>query len=274
MAQRYKVLIVVKTYPSISLKYDELVCTAGFLENGDWVRIYPIPFRKLDFEKQYSKYQWIELELEKNSQDFRPESFKPVNIETMQLLDKVEADGKDWALRRKLCLNKVYTNLTDLIAEAKNELIRTSLAVFKPKRITNFIIENESREWDKEKLDIVMANRKQLNLFASKTISEDVADKLPYKFSYVFEDETGREATFMIEDWEIGALYWNSLRVNAGSEIKAKEAVIKKYYLEFVGKKDIYFFLGTTRQWHLVSPNPFVIIGIFYPGPITQLSLF
>jgi hypothetical protein len=36
---RTKVLITVKTYPTISVKYDELVCTAGFREDGSWVRI-------------------------------------------------------------------------------------------------------------------------------------------------------------------------------------------------------------------------------------------
>lgn len=41
-----KVLITVKTYPAISKKYDELVCTAGFREDGSWIRIYPIQFRK------------------------------------------------------------------------------------------------------------------------------------------------------------------------------------------------------------------------------------
>ncbi len=44
-----KVLIAVKTYPTLSTKYDELVCTAGFLEDGSWVRVYPIPFRKLEY---------------------------------------------------------------------------------------------------------------------------------------------------------------------------------------------------------------------------------
>ena len=37
-----KVLITVKTYPTISTKYEELVCTAGFKEDGTWIRIYPI----------------------------------------------------------------------------------------------------------------------------------------------------------------------------------------------------------------------------------------
>ncbi len=31
-------------------------------------------------------------------------------------------------------------------------------------------------------------------------------------------------------------------------------------------KKDVYLFLGTNREWHIrKSPNPFMIIGIFYP---------
>ena len=61
-----KVLITVKTYPAISSKYDELVCTAGFLEDGRWIRIYPIQFRKKSFEEQYKKYDWIEIDLVKN----------------------------------------------------------------------------------------------------------------------------------------------------------------------------------------------------------------
>ncbi len=55
-----KVLVTVKTYPTLSQKYDELVCTAGFLEDGSWIRVYPVPFRKLD--TRYKKWQWIELE--------------------------------------------------------------------------------------------------------------------------------------------------------------------------------------------------------------------
>jgi hypothetical protein len=33
-----KVLITVKTYPLPSNKYEELVCTAGVLEDGRWIR--------------------------------------------------------------------------------------------------------------------------------------------------------------------------------------------------------------------------------------------
>ena len=60
-----KVLITVKTYPAISKKYDELVCTAGFLEDGSWIRLYPIQFRKKSYAEQYKKYQWVELDIVK-----------------------------------------------------------------------------------------------------------------------------------------------------------------------------------------------------------------
>jgi hypothetical protein len=44
---RKRVLITVTTYPLPSRTYDELVCTAGVLEDGSWIRIYPVPFKFL-----------------------------------------------------------------------------------------------------------------------------------------------------------------------------------------------------------------------------------
>ena len=62
-----RVLITVKTYPTLSRKYGETVCTAGVREDGSWVRIYPVPFRRLDEEEQYTKYDWLECRLVRNS---------------------------------------------------------------------------------------------------------------------------------------------------------------------------------------------------------------
>jgi len=42
-----KVLIAVTTYPLPSRSYDELVCTAGLLEDGTWIRIFPIPMARV-----------------------------------------------------------------------------------------------------------------------------------------------------------------------------------------------------------------------------------
>jgi len=145
-----KVLITVKTYPSLSEKYDELVCTAGFLEDGSWIRIYPVPFRKLDYQNRYEKWHWIELDLVKNTSDFRPESYRPSDLnKEIRILDKIDTKN-DWSVRKEFTLKNVFTNMTDLIKNAKENGI--SLAVIKPKNVIDFIWEPCEREWDKRKL--------------------------------------------------------------------------------------------------------------------------
>lgn len=200
-----KVLIAVKTYPTLSEKYDELVCTAGFLEDGSWIRIYPIPFRKLNYEKRYKKWQWIELDLVKNTNDFRPESFRPRDIE--QNIDIIGSiDPRHWDRRKEIVLKNTYCNMNDLIAEAKNPDKSTSLAVFKPKQIIDFVWEPCQREWDKKKLDKVLANQAQGNLFDAEETKKifNVVRKLPYEFSYKFTAAGGTQHKLMIEDWELG----------------------------------------------------------------------
>lgn len=73
------ILIAVKTYPTLSETYDELVCTAGFLEDGSWIRVYPVPYRKLEYADQYEKWQWITIDVVKNTKDFRKESYRPTS---------------------------------------------------------------------------------------------------------------------------------------------------------------------------------------------------
>lgn len=79
----------------------------------------------------------------------------------------------------------------------------------------------------------------------------------------------------MIEDWEIGALYFNCLRAAEGNQADALKKVKAQYEDSFILNKDIYFFLGTTKEWHTRrSKNPFVIIGVFYPKKELQTKLF
>lgn len=278
-----KVLIAVKTYPSLSSKYDELVCTAGFLENGSWIRIFPIPFRKLEYDKRYSKYDWVEIDLIKNAIDFRPESYKPRSIENaFNVVDHIETHN-NWQQRKEVVFKKVYTNLTQLIVEAKDKKIATSLATFKPTAIVDFTIEEVEREWDKNKLNILKAKAQQLHLFQHSENPFEVVRKLPFKFSYKFKDDEGTVSKLMIEDWEIGALYWKILAKYDGHdrETKACEDVRKKYWDDFALTKDLYLFLGTVYESHAKNyPNPFVIIGTFHPTfpklikAETQLKLF
>jgi len=277
MIQKRKVFITVKTYPTLSKKYDELVCTAGILDDGKWIRIYPLPFRKLEYDQRYRKYQWIELSIIKNKADNRPESYRVVNPDEIELGEWIDPKrDKDWIERKSIIFNKnnpIYRNLSDLINKA-NKTNELSLAVFKPEKIIDFIVESADREWNADCLAHLKERSKQFSLFDIQPESEvetefSRVNKLPYKFSYKFVDDVGKESTLMIEDWEIGALYWKY----AHDENLAIQKVKEKYFNEFL-KRDIHLFLGTTRQYHGWANNPFVIIGLFCPPIDNQLSLF
>lgn len=271
-----KVLITVTTYPLPSRSYDELVCTAGVLENGDWIRIYPVPLKFLQGFKDNGKmtsfkYHWLEIDLQKRQDDFRPESHSPINhtFDNVNVIGKIDTK-RNWAERKHYCLKNIYYNKKKLLDDslAPNN---TSLVTFKPSKILSFEIENDNREWKNEWKEL----RKLGDLFDQDKSPEIQIPKLPYKFFYNFIDDEGVQSRLMIEDWEIGALYWNCLRRAEGNETIALEKVRQKYENEFLTKNDIYLFLGTTKEWHQRrGKNPFVIIGVFYPKFEQQLSFF
>ncbi len=270
-----KVFITVKTYPQPSSSYGELVCTAGLLEGEQWIRIYPVPFRFLKENQRYPKYSWITLDLERRTQDFRPESYRPRRgtDEPIQVGDVLGTQDA-WARRKALVLKEVFTSMRELITRAKGEEHK-SLATLKPAEIVDFVIRETDRDW-KEK---IIAQNQQGNIFETNDRGEmqshSFVRKLPYKYSYKLLSEGDKQPRrMMIEDWEIGALFWNCLRQTDGDEEAANALVRQKYFDEFCQKKDVYLFLGTTLRHHHRSKNPFVIIGVFYPPQTPQLPLF
>lgn len=268
-----KVLIAVKTYPTLSEKYKELACTAGFREDGSWIRLYPIPFRFLDEEQRYKKYQWVEVDIARNKGDPRPESHRVLHTNAIRLLNEIGTEH-NWENRRNLILknNKVYTNLKEIIGLAHENKI--SLAIFKPIEVMELTAEPAEPEWPQDKINGILQSLKQGNLFEDQNPDDfKIMPKLPYKFSYRFKDDAGTESKLMIEDWEIGQLYWNCEKTYGTDQ--AVNKVRQKYMDDFVKTKDLHLFLGTTYEWHVrKARNPFVIIGTFHTPYLKQQSLF
>ena len=269
-----KILITVKTYPQPSNDHGEVVCTAGLLENGRWVRIYPVASSMYD-DKKYPKYSWVKINLIKHPHDTRAESYMPrLGLdEPIEFINRLGTDDY-WAARKEYVCKEVFTSMRDLLTLYRSE--DRSLGTLKPLKIVDFVIDETEREWKpqwQEKL-------KQMRLFdiADDCVAKPrrVIRKVPYTFKYRFlseGDSNPRELS--IRDWEIGTLFWNSLRQADGDEEIAKSLVRQKYFDEFVSQKDILLFLGTTYEYHKRRvENPFMIIGVFYPTKTQQLSLF
>lgn len=267
-------LVTVKTYPTLSRKYGETVCTAGVREDGSWVRLYPVPFRRLGETEQYRKFDWLECDLIRNPSDPRPETFRPADVTQLFPVGHIDTSN-NWQERRRLILQTatVYTRLQPLLDGAKANIL--SLAVFKPTRILDFIWETEDSEWDQSKVDEMRNRSKQGVLFEEDSWRQTfkLISKLPYSFSFRFEDADGKTSEMQILDWETGQLYWNCLKQSDNNVDKALEKVKDKYLFDFP-RKDLHFFLGTTQQFHGWATNPWVIIGIFPIPHEHQIGLF
>jgi hypothetical protein len=272
--RRERVLITVKTYPSLSASYIELVCTAGLREDGSWVRIYPVPFRLMGEDQQFAKWTWVELPLERRTKDKRPESYSPADRNDITIGSTIgTADNwrerRDWIFKR----TRVWKDLAALIAAGKRDEV--SLATFRPSEMLGFEFEAAEPDLDAEKLAQIELRLRQMDMLEPDTIRENFkpAQRLPYNFYYRFKDDKGKTSRLRILDWEIGMLYWNCLKASGGDSALALKKVRHRYESDFF-QKDLHLFLGTTHEWHSRAPNPWIIIGVFPAPKVHQMELF
>lgn len=260
--QRTKVLITVITYPLPSRGYQELVCTAGVTESGEWVRLYPIDYRYRPAHQQFRKYQWIEVDLSPHGtgNDQRKESRRP-SLDSIRMIGEPLSPQDSWRERRAVIDRLPVHTVNQLRALYDSD--KTSLGIVRPSRVIDLIVEDADPEWKPE----WQALFDQLKLFGTP---QKPLRKIPFKFSYVFEcQDSDRPHKAMIEDWELGALWLNEVE-RLGDEREAADSVRTKFLNEMCRTdKDTRFFMGTTFPY-----NAWVVVGVFWPPKRMQESLF
>lgn len=255
-------MVVVKTAPQPSVSYREVVCTAGITSKGKWVRLYPVDYRYMNFFKRYQKYQWISVGIEKTSErkDFRIDSYRP-NLKTLKKLGKILPAGS-WSERKKIVLPTVSPDFETIRLVYKNEAI--SLGIFKPKKIVDFLMEPDDKEWGSKHMQVLT----QGVLFGKQP---KPLEKIPFKFSYKFvcNNPECKGHKMQIIDWEVYELYRNVKEKHPFSMDIVLEKVKQKWFREMWAKdKDSYLIVGS------VYPRPsFIIIGVFWPPIERQLPL-
>lgn len=139
-----EVFIVVKTYPRPSSKYRELVCTAGITRKGKWIRLYPINYRYLNFDRWYKKYQWISVDIIKNTKDPRVDSYRPVENTIKTISEQLSTDkDKKWLKRKEIILPTLKCSSIEEM-EDESKLNKVSLGIIKPKEMIDFKIEPDT----------------------------------------------------------------------------------------------------------------------------------
>lgn len=260
-----RVLITVRTYPTPAAKGIEVSCTAGVTDEGEWIRIFPVPYRFLGEDKRFGKYQWVEMQARKAG-DSRPESFNP-NIDTIKIVSGRLLTESSWQPRKEIVSPLQAHCLCCLKAKRDKDKYPT-LGFFKPKSIKRLIMRKSDERWTPEELEKL----RQFNLFQSTPAVE--LEKIPYTFLYEFrcDEDSCTGHTLSCTDWEMGQSY-RSWKTKYGNDWEQKFR--QRYEDEMIHKYDTHFYVGTVH----LHPASWIIVGLFYPPPVpeprpSQASLF
>ncbi len=253
-----EVLVTVKAYPNPSRKYVEASCMAGITRDRRWVRLYPIPHRMLESERQFSKYTWIRVQAIRAREDHRPESLK-VNIDSIQPLETVGTED-DWAERCRLLLPLKDSSMCAL--RHTQPKTNRSLGLIRPREVIAFEIEPTSAQWTPEQ-QAVLSQQGFWDRSPARTL-----EKIPYNFyyRYVCEATDCPGHRMKVVDWELHQSY-RKWRDQYGDDWEQK---LRDRYVDWMlRERDLHFFVGTM----LKHPQSWIIIGLFYPPKQRQLRL-
>ena len=125
--QKRRIRILVKAFPQPSKTHEETVCCAGVTEDtNEFLRLYPIRYRRLPEEHRFDRYDLVEMTISK-APDARPESYR-VDEGSISLIPK----GTSLSDESKVRLWKPFIapSLTALMEE--NKTTHRSLGIVKP----------------------------------------------------------------------------------------------------------------------------------------------
>jgi hypothetical protein len=222
-----RIAVIIKAAPDIGRKHGETVCVAGIDYEGRWHRLYPVPFKDLTPNQRFKRWDLIEFEWRRPTDDDRIES-KRIFSQTLIRVGSVPEKERHGFARRAL--------VSDLDEQLK---LNRSFALIRPEKPRFSII-----PFSKEELEVERAERErlhaQLDMFSAPEIEKEPP---PFRFNYKFEF-AGKSRNYNCIDWETEATFFKWR--NHYGEADALRMMQTKFGEEWV-EKGIAFAMGTHR---------------------------
>lgn len=264
-----KVVVLVKASPVLTSELEETMCVAGVrvdAEDPHWVRLHPVPFRDLDDESKFTKYQAVLVTVRRPRADRRPESWNPVHG-TILPAESLSTD-LGWAQRRHLVERLGEARMCDLVAANRSGSgpDAPSLAVVRPVDPPKLKImqrkEEQLAEWRRRS----QGAASRLSLFDDSGARKPQFEVVPWRFQYEYHcsaPRCGGHAQTIV-DWEILA-FWRRVRYRADW----RERMRRRFEDELWHGRDAVLFVGNQEQY----PISFLVLGVFWPpaGPAQEV---
>lgn len=253
-----KVLVLVKASPQPSRQYGDTVCVAGICADAvapRWVRLYPVPFRYLDGDNQFRKYDVISVNTRDAGSDKRPESRK---IEATSI--RVEQQVKGWQERAKRVEMLHDPSMCDLQDAVKKNIDSQSLAAVRPTEVNGLKI-TPHPGWTAEQLARFDAYRDQGDLFRETAPRLLDPPRFEVRIDYMCETLACSGHVQRIIDWELTALQRRYL----GRPDEELRAAITRNFREIPFAKDRAPRILVGNQENVQRRASFTVLGLYYP---------
>jgi hypothetical protein len=267
MWERRRLLLWGKTYPELSVKHTETVCTgAVFLDQPGLVRIYPMPERYQPDGKRPHKWDVFSAEVRRNPSDPRPESYKiqPGSITVEGSFGTEHA----WERRRNHLLRDEHfiEGLEDITQQQADS--GRSLGIIRRTEILGIRLRKVSQQDHHDWMEKYEAIIKQQELWPPGRRPVPPPKVKPYLTFRAAGDSMEYERVVL--DWEVHLLGYR--HEQSGSP----EADFRNAFMEKVAgpRMEPFLILGNIAS----HPQEFVVVAVLYPPrpdlPRTQLGLF
>ncbi len=246
MQKKERVCILVKAYPQPSQKYEETVCCAGITEDKRFLRLYPIPYRRLNKEQRFQRFDWVEMDLQKDISDHRPESHKvvPDTIRIAFSRHKMKPE-------ERVRLWKPFVTESLHALKEQNSETRRSLGIIKPDPGSVKFRIRPLREASEEDQALTRNLYHQASLLDTAPLPE--LKRPEYTFEYEFTSG-GHQHKMKIHDWEVAAAYHAYKKRYGDSALEMLDAE----YGQNIPTQNLHLILGTMKA----HPRQFIIIGV------------
>jgi hypothetical protein len=259
LAGKTSVLILVKAAPQPSRRYGDTVCVAGLeggLENPRWIRLYPVPFRYLDGDRQFHKYQIIKVITRDAGSDKRPESRK-INAESIELGRQL----KPWSPRAEWVERVEGPTMCGMLAAVRQDMNGPSLGAIRPAEAEGLVFERHPG-WTPEQLQRFEDYRNQGDLFTEVPPRMLEAPKFVVSLRYRCEALACGGHEQRIIDWELNAVQFR-FRNLPDDELRA--IIIERFFrIPFAERKSPLIFVGNQEKPERRAS--FTVLGLYYPA--------
>lgn len=245
-----RAVVIIKAAPNIGRKHGETVCVAGIDYDGNWHRLYPVPFKDLKHEQKFSRWDVIEFSWTRPKDDDRIES-KRIFSQTLRVVDKVPERERHAFARRALVDDFEALSLR----QQTFALIRPEKPRFSAIRLTTVELEKQRR-----RRSFVHS---QLDMFGKTQMEKEPP---PYRFHYDFVFG-GKTRSYDCIDWETEATFFK-WRQDYGED-RAISAMRQRFGEEYP-QKGMAFAMGTHR---VKMFNTWLLSGIIRVDYDSQLPL-